>query len=222
MEYCLIPPCWVCWCRIAMKKNRMTVSLWRGRRKDRLSNTAGWQTRDQPSFPLKWVWHGSVSRQIDTQRQTGTEADFHTAWGTKISCLLMTCGFYSPFYNRLTPVFCCFPWFSHTGKIWRGKLDTLSRSTILMRLLTLSRSVESDSVLIFGLSPATGLFVHGIFQSRILSGLQFPPPEDLFNPGLQPTSFVSPALQGDSLLANPSGKPILMRDPGLWLFPCAF
>ena len=35
----------------------------------------------------------------------------------------------------------------------------------------------------------------------------FPPPEDLPNPGIKPASPVSPALQVDSLLAEPSEKP---------------
>ena len=37
-------------------------------------------------------------------------------------------------------------------------------------------------------------------------GLPFPPPGDLLDPGIEP---VSPALQAYSLLAEPSGKPIL-------------
>ena len=38
------------------------------------------------------------------------------------------------------------------------------------------------------------------------SGLPFPPPGDLPNPGIEPTSPVSPALQADSLPAVPLGK----------------
>jgi len=36
----------------------------------------------------------------------------------------------------------------------------------------------------------------------------FPPPEDLPDPGIKPTSSVSPAFQVDSLPAEPSGKPL--------------
>ena len=36
------------------------------------------------------------------------------------------------------------------------------------------------------------------------SGLQFPPPGDLPNPGIEPES---PALQADTLLSEPPGKP---------------
>ena len=40
------------------------------------------------------------------------------------------------------------------------------------------------------------------------SGLPFPPPADLPDPGIKPTSPASPALQAGSLLIEPSGKPI--------------
>ena len=45
------------------------------------------------------------------------------------------------------------------------------------------------------------------------SGLPFSPPGDRPDLGIKPTSPVSPALQVDSLPAEPSGKPI--RDPAL-------
>ena len=43
-----------------------------------------------------------------------------------------------------------------------------------------------------------------ILQARILEWVACPPPGDLPNPGVKPRS---PALQGDSLLAEPPGKP---------------
>ena len=48
----------------------------------------------------------------------------------------------------------------------------------------------------------------GFFKQEYGSGLPFPSPGDLPNPGTKPTSPVSPALQVDSLSAEPSGKPI--------------
>ena len=39
------------------------------------------------------------------------------------------------------------------------------------------------------------------------SGLLFPPPGDLPNPGMKPTFFASPALQRSSLALAPPGKP---------------
>ena len=45
-----------------------------------------------------------------------------------------------------------------------------------------------------------------MLQARILSGLPFPFLGDLSNPGIEPRS---PALQVDSLLSEPTGKPII-------------
>ena len=44
-----------------------------------------------------------------------------------------------------------------------------------------------------------GFSVHRILQARILEGLPCPPPGDLFDPGIKPSSLISPALQADSL-----------------------
>ena len=41
-----------------------------------------------------------------------------------------------------------------------------------------------------------GFSVHGILQARILSGLSCPSPGGLPNPGIEPTSLMSPALAG--------------------------
>ena len=46
--------------------------------------------------------------------------------------------------------------------------------------------------------------VHEILQTRILEWVAIPPPGDLPNPGIKPRS---PALQADSLLSEPAGKP---------------
>ena len=54
--------------------------------------------------------------------------------------------------------------------------------------------------------------VHGILQARILEWVPFPSPGDLPNPEIQPRS---PALQANSLPAEPQGKPgILLK---LWV-----
>ena len=49
-----------------------------------------------------------------------------------------------------------------------------------------------------------GSSVHGISQAEYWSGLPFPPPRDLPNPGIK---LASPALQADSLLLNHQGRP---------------
>ena len=47
----------------------------------------------------------------------------------------------------------------------------------------------------------------GFPRQAYWSGLPFPPPRDVPNPGIKPTSPVSPELQEDSSPAEPSGKP---------------
>ena len=65
-------------------------------------------------------------------------------------------------------------------------------------------SVVSDSLRPHGLSPAR-LFCPWDFSSKNTGvGLPFPPPGDLSNPGIEARS---PALQADSLLSEPPGKP---------------
>ena len=51
--------------------------------------------------------------------------------------------------------------------------------------------------------------VHGILQAR-MSGLSFPSPADLPNPGIE---LRSPTLQVDSLPSEPPGKPKLSGRP---------
>ena len=53
-----------------------------------------------------------------------------------------------------------------------------------------------------------GSSVHGILQARILEGLPFLPPGDILDPGIEPASAVSPALQADALPSELPEKPI--------------
>ena len=48
---------------------------------------------------------------------------------------------------------------------------------------------------------------HAFSRQEYWSGLLCPPLGDLPNPGIEPMSPVSPALQADSLPIEPSGKP---------------
>ena len=50
-----------------------------------------------------------------------------------------------------------------------------------------------------------GSSVHGILQAKTLDGLPFLSPGDLSDPGIEPRF---PALQADSLLFEPQGKPL--------------
>ena len=52
-----------------------------------------------------------------------------------------------------------------------------------------------------------GSSVHGILQARILKWVPCPPAEELSDPGMEPMSLVSPALQVNSLPTEPPGKP---------------
>ena len=56
------------------------------------------------------------------------------------------------------------------------------------------------------LSDPIDYTVHGILQARIIEWVAFPFSRGSSNPGVKPRS---PALQVDSLLSEPSGKPIL-------------
>ena len=68
----------------------------------------------------------------------------------------------------------------------------------------LSRSVVSDSLQLHGLQPTRLRSPWGFSRQEYWSGLPCPPPGDLPNPGIDPTS---PALRVDSLSADPPGKP---------------
>ena len=69
--------------------------------------------------------------------------------------------------------------------------------------LTVSRSVLFDSVTLWTVAhqaPPT----MGFSRQEYWSGLPFPSPQGLSNPGIEPWS---PAWQADSLLSEPPGKP---------------
>ena len=70
-------------------------------------------------------------------------------------------------------------------------------------MLVLSCLAVSDSLQLHGF---TGSSVHGDSPGK--SGLPFPPPGDLLDPGIEPRS---PTLQADSLPSELSGKPMITR-----------
>ena len=63
----------------------------------------------------------------------------------------------------------------------------------------------SDSFQPHGLS-SPGSSVHGFSKQEYYSGLPCPPPGDLANPGIEPASPVTPALQADFFTDEPLGK----------------
>ena len=58
-------------------------------------------------------------------------------------------------------------------------------------------SVKSDSAALWTVARRAPLSV-GFSRPEYWSGLLFPPPGDLLDPGIKPASPVSPALQADS------------------------
>ena len=59
--------------------------------------------------------------------------------------------------------------------------------------------------------------VHGILQARILEWVAFPFSRDVPHPGIEPRS---PALQADSLPAEPHGKPKGWWDTLIFMHVC--
>ena len=47
----------------------------------------------------------------------------------------------------------------------------------------------------------------GFFRQEYWSGLPYPPPGDLPDPGIEPACFVAPALQADSFPLSHQGSP---------------
>ena len=57
------------------------------------------------------------------------------------------------------------------------------------------------------LGPLQAPLSMGFSRQECWTGVPFPPPGDLPNPGIKPTSLVAPVLQADSLLWSQPGKP---------------
>ena len=81
--------------------------------------------------------------------------------------------------------------------------------------MSVSSSCMSDSLQPHGLS-LPGLSAHGISRQEYWSKLPFSSPGDLLDSGIEPGS---PALQADSLLSEPPGKPLrrgILAFPAVW------
>ena len=110
----------------------------------------------------------------------------------------------SPLEARTTP-----PPQRATNVSWKrrnGYLASLGQSEA-PRCLLLSCSVVSNSLRPFGFWPVRRLCPWNFSGKNTGEGCYFPPPRDLPNLGIEPTSPTSPALQADSLPTEPSGKP---------------
>ena len=93
-------------------------------------------------------------------------------------------------------------WFRRRDSWWR-ELQRHDRPSICV----FSRSVLSDSLRphrrLYGTAAHQPPLSTGILQQKYRSGLLYPPPGDLPNPGIK---HRSPTLQADSLLTEPPGK----------------
>ena len=67
--------------------------------------------------------------------------------------------------------------------------------------------VVSDSLWPYGLWPPRHLCPWDFSRQEYCSGLPFPTPGNLPNPGIEPSSFVSPALAGGFFITASPGKP---------------
>ena len=74
-------------------------------------------------------------------------------------------------------------------------------------------SAVSDFLRLYGCSPPGSSFL-GILRQECWSGLPFPPPGDLPDPGIKPTSLASPALAGRFFPAGRRGRLQTLPDTG--------
>ena len=117
---------------------------------------------------------------------------------------------------------------SHTQSLYRflevhalhlrlpGRLNTCSCLFSSHLLLFLSCSVGSDSVTPGTVAHQAPLSM-GFCRQEHWSGLPFPSPGDLSNPGIEPES---PALQADSLPRAPPGSPLGRKALIKWSHMC--
>ena len=68
-------------------------------------------------------------------------------------------------------------------------------------------SAVTDTVALWTVCSLPGSSVHGILQVRILQCVAVAFSRESSDPGIEPTSLTSPALQADSFTAEPPGKP---------------
>ena len=90
--------------------------------------------------------------------------------------------------------------------VWEGRVEgcpSNTSSTSQCPVVVLSHSVVPGSLQHHGLQPARLLCPWGFSRQEYWSGVPCPPPGDLPNPGIERRS---PALQTDSLPAEPPGK----------------
>ena len=99
-----------------------------------------------------------------------------------------------------------------------GRLNTCSCLFSSHLLLLLSHSVVSDSVTPWTVAHQAPLSM-GFCRQEPWSGLSFPSPGDLPNPGIEPKS---PAFQAYSLPCEPPGSPLGRKALIKWSHMCTY
>ena len=100
---------------------------------------------------------------------------------------------------------------------WRGSVVRVPLAYFCMTCCAvLSRSIMSDSCNPWTVARQAPLSM-GFCWQEYWSGLPFPPPGDLPNPGIEPRS---PTLQVNSLPSEPPGKSFLCNMPALGASGC--
>ena len=97
------------------------------------------------------------------------------------------------------------PSFTWVGSWYDGSPSSLpisSQSAIVLCMLS-----HVDSASLWTIARQAPLLM-GFSRQEYWSGLPFPPPEDLPDPGIEPSSPVSPALAGGFFATEPLGKPL--------------
>ena len=85
--------------------------------------------------------------------------------------------------------------------------ETLPPSLQDLKFNSLSCSVMSNSLGPHGLGSHQAPLSMNFSRQKYWSGLPFPPPASLPDPGIEPRSLVSPALEGGFFTTEPAGKP---------------
>ena len=82
----------------------------------------------------------------------------------------------------------------------------LGQAPVYCHVVTCAWSVVSRSLHRMDCNPP-GSTVHGIFQARILEKVAISFSKNLPDPGIKPSSPVSPALAGEFFITEPTAKP---------------
>ena len=101
-------------------------------------------------------------------------------------------------------------WFHCISSFQDSTWDTTGDASIFVKLMMHVCSAVSDSETLWTVAHQDLPFM-GFSRQEYWSGLPRPPPGDLPNPGIEPTSPVAPALAGRFFTTEPPGKPLKLN-----------